>query len=128
MIHGIGIDSVHIDRMRKSIDRYGDRFARRILSLNEMEEYNQSQKAANYLAKHFAAKEAMAKALGTGFRDGLSLKHITVNHNKYGSPVIECSGRAYEMLKDNKIKSCYLSITDEKDYAFASVVLEKAAT
>ncbi len=127
MIHGIGIDTVHVGRIQKSIDRYGDRFARRILSTSEWEGYIQSSSTAHFLAKHFAAKEAMVKALGTGFRDGLSLKHIAINHNKYGRPVIECSGRANEMLTDYKIQSCHLSITDEKDYAFASVVLEKTA-
>ncbi len=127
MIYGIGIDSVHIERMHKNIHRYGDRFAKKILSHREWKRYKQEIRPANFLAKHFAAKEAMAKALGTGFRDGLSLKHITVTHDNYGRPEIKCIGRASDLLASRNINSSYLSITDEKDYALACVVLEKVS-
>ena len=126
MIYGIGIDSVHINRMHKNIIRYGDRFAKKILSHPEWELYQREPRQAHFLAKHFAAKEAMAKALGTGFRDGLTLKHISVAHNSYGQPEINCDGRASDLLESLNINSSHLSLTDEKDYAFACVVLETA--
>jgi holo-[acyl-carrier protein] synthase len=67
----------------------------------------------------------MAKALVTGFRDGLSLKHIIVTHDNYGRPEITYDGRTNDLLMSRNINSSYLSITDEKDYALACVVLEK---
>ncbi len=127
MIYGIGIDSVHIERMHKNIHQYGDRFAEKILSQEEWGQYKQEKRPACFLAKHFAAKEAMAKALGTGFRNGLSLKHIIITHNELGKPEIKCHGKANDLLLSQNINSSYLSITDEKDYALACVVLEKSS-
>lgn len=127
MIYGVGIDSVHIDRIDKNLQRYGDRFAMKILNNTELEQYNKSVRPANFLAKHFAAKEAMAKALGTGFQNGILLKTITVTHDANGKPGISCEGKAYDLLLQNNIGSSHLSITDEKDYAFACVVLEKVS-
>ena len=127
MIYGVGIDSVHIERMDKNIKRYGDRFAGKILNTIELEQYKKSLRPANFLAKHFAAKEAMAKALGTGFQNGVLLKTISVTHDDNGKPGISCKGKAGDLLLQNKISSSHLSITDEKDYAFAFVVLEQVS-
>ncbi|MBM2829225.1 MAG: hypothetical protein HW411_15 [Gammaproteobacteria bacterium] len=125
MIHGIGIDLVDVARMQTNIERYGDRFARRILSHMELDNYRGTNEPAYFLAKHFAAKEAVAKALGTGFRDGLSLKNISINHNRNGQPGIKCNGRASEIMNSYGIQFSHLTITDEKHYACACVVLEK---
>ena len=81
MIYGIGTDIVRIARMQQSLDKHGERFARRILTDQEMIGYQQTTKPAHYLAKRCAAKEAAAKAMGTGFRHGLSLKHMNVGHD-----------------------------------------------
>ncbi len=128
MIHGIGIDLVHIARMQTNIERFGDRFARRILSRMELDDYNETNDPAYFLAKHFAAKEAMAKALGTGFRNGLTFKNISINCNRFGQPGIKCDGRASEIINSYGIQCSHLTITDEKDYACACVVLEKVNT
>lgn len=127
MIYGVGIDSVHIDRMNKNIQKYGDRFASKILNNMELEQYKKSARPANFLAKHFAAKEAMAKALGTGFQNGILLKTITVTHDTNGKPGISCEGKTNDLLLQNNIGSSHISITDEKDYAFACVVLEQVS-
>ena len=71
MIFGIGTDIVSVQRMRRNLGRYGERFARRILSESELEEFRATAKPENFLAKRFAAKEAAAKAMGTGFSGGL---------------------------------------------------------
>ena len=125
MIHGIGIDLVHVARMQANIERFGNRFARRILSHAELNEYDRTNEPACFLAKHFAAKEAMVKALGTGFGDGLSLKSISINHNQFGQPKMKCDGKASEIMHEYGIQSSHLTITDEKDYACACIILEK---
>ena len=127
MIYGVGIDSVHVERMDKNIQQYGDRFARKILNNIELEQYKKSARPANFLAKHFAAKEAMSKALGTGFQNGILLKNMTVIHDANGKPGISCEGKVKDLLSQNQIGSSHLSITDEKDYAFACVVLEQVS-
>ena len=125
MIYGIGIDLVAITRMHDNLERYGGRFANRILSSEEMHEYAAAFSPAQFLAKHFAAKEALVKALGTGFRDGVSLKDISINHGLMGQPRINCTGRLSEIMQTNDITSSHLTLSDEKDYACACVILEK---
>jgi len=123
MIFGIGTDIVHIKRMRDSLEKYGDKFARRILTQREFSEFANKQNKAAYLAKRFAAKEATAKAMGTGFSNGLSLQHIGVINDNAGKPELELLEVAEKFLRDNKIKQTHLSLADEKDYAVAFVTL-----
>jgi len=78
VIYGIGTDIVAVPRLQVNLDRYGERFAARILTASEMAVFRETANKAHFLAKRFAAKEALVKALGTGFRDGLSLRDIAV--------------------------------------------------
>lgn len=126
MIFGIGTDIVAIARIEEGLERHGDRFAERILADSELEGFRSAARPASYLAKRFAAKEAMAKALGTGFRDGLSLRHIAVGHDVKGRPLIEVSGRAEELCRELGIGARHLSISDEHEYAVAFVTLLSA--
>ncbi len=128
MIFGIGTDIVKVARMQRSIDRWGERFARRILTADEIKEYCATTKKANFLAKRFAAKEAAAKAMGLGFQDGLELKQISVAHKKNGKPELIFSGFASEFLSRNNISASQLSLSDERDYAIAFVTMESAST
>lgn len=123
MIFGIGTDIVHVDRMRDSLEKHGDKFARRILTELEFSEFSDKQDKAAFLAKRFAAKEATAKAMGTGFSQGLSLRHIGVKHDEAGKPLLEFLDVAEEFLQDNNIKQMHLSLADERDYAVAFVTL-----
>ena len=124
MIYGIGTDIVRIQRIDKNLQRYGDRFASRILSDDEFKGFQASARKAHFLAKRFAAKEAAAKALGTGFRDGLNLKDISVIHDELGKPILEFSPKGREHLRTRGISGTHLSISDEQDYAVAFVTLE----
>ena len=124
MIYGIGTDIVRIQRIEKNLQRYGERFASRILSDGELKGFQISAKKAHFLAKRFAAKEAAAKALGTGFRDGLSLRDISVTHDELGKPILDFSPKGHEQLKTRCIGGTHLSISDEQDYAIAFVTLE----
>lgn len=123
MIFGIGTDIVHVKRMRDSLEKYGDKFARRILTEREFSEFADKQNKAAFLAKRFAAKEATAKAMGTGFSHGLSLHHIGVKNNEAGKPILEFLDVAEQFIQDNKIQQMHLSLADEHDYAVAFVTL-----
>lgn len=125
MIHGIGIDIVAVSRMQENIVQYGERFAGKILSESELVEYATTGNPAHYLAKRFAAKEALTKALGTGFSNGVSLKDITIRNETSGQPRIFCAGNVEQIMSDLGIIHCHLSLSDEQDYACACVVLEK---
>ena len=123
MIYGIGTDIVHIKRMRDNLDKYGDKFARRILTDLEFIEFENKNDKAAFLAKRFAAKEAAAKAMGTGFSQGLSLHHIGVGHDDAGKPVLEFLDVAEKFIQEKNIKQAHLSLADERDYAVAFVTL-----
>lgn len=123
MIFGIGTDIVRVDRMQKNIERYGERFAERILTTDELEEFRREARPAHFLAKRFAAKEAAAKAMGTGFRDGLMLHHIGITHDAAGKPQLAFSDQAAEFIQAHGINSVHVSLADEADHAVAFVTL-----
>jgi len=123
MIFGVGTDIVSIPRMQTLLDKQGDKIAKRILSETELVSFKKAVKPAAFLAKRFAAKEATAKALGTGFRDGLSLSHISVQNNQLGRPELIFEHRANELLSELKIGRSFLSLSDEEQYAIAYVTL-----
>ncbi|MCC6302573.1 MAG: holo-ACP synthase [Gammaproteobacteria bacterium] len=124
MIHGIGTDIVSVARMQTNLERYGDRFARRILTEREYEQYRGIFHPARFLAKRFAVKEAVAKALGTGLSAGVHLRQICVEHDDRGKPGLSYSGRAEVLCREARICRSHVSISDEAQYAVAFVVLE----
>ncbi|MDC9724413.1 MAG: holo-ACP synthase [Gammaproteobacteria bacterium] len=123
MIFGIGTDLVHIPRIQTLLDKHGDKIALRILSEAEFSAFQETKNQTGFLAKRFAAKEATAKALGTGFRDGLSLRHIEVSNDKNGKPELQFLGQGLELLTELNIGRSMISLSDEKDYAVAFVTL-----
>ena len=124
MIRGIGVDIVRVPRIQAGLARFGDRYARRLTTPEEYAAYRRAARPAHFLAKRFAAKEAAAKALGTGFRFGLSLRHIGVVADELGRPGLEFRARARELAAERGIRAAHLSLADEDDYAVAYVVLE----
>lgn len=126
MIIGIGTDLVHIPRMQNLLDKHGDKIAARILSEREFVEFKLQLKPAAFLAKRFAAKEAAAKALGTGFRDGLSLRHIEVRNDSLGKPELSFTTAGQTVLEDRQIGRSLLSLSDDHEYASAYVILMEA--
>ena len=125
MIAGTGLDIVEINRIQVIFDQHGVKFAERILSDSELQEYRESNYPVRFLAKRFAAKEAVAKALGTGFSSGIAMKMIAVGHDESGRPLIELSQAAKNRADELGVVASWLSISDEKHYATAFVVLEK---
>jgi holo-[acyl-carrier protein] synthase len=128
MIYGIGTDIVEVERIQSSLDQFGDAFAKRILAESEWPDYQQSQLKARFLAKRFAAKEAFAKAIGTGIRGDVSFHNIAVTHDALGRPLLKLSSALHAFLKQHHIHQSHISISDEKNLALAYVVLETTKT
>lgn len=128
MIYGIGTDIVEVERIQSSLDQFGDAFAKRILAESEWSDYQQSQLKARFLAKRFAAKEAFAKAIGTGIRGDVSFHNIAVTHDALGRPLLKLSSALHAFLKQHHIHQSHISISDEKNLALAYVVLETTKT
>ena len=124
MIHGIGSDIVEYARFESMWTRYGLRFARRILSERELPSFNSSPHAARFLAKRFAAKEAFAKAVGSGLREPVSLRRISIAHDGLGKPVLMFDEVLRTHLAQLGICGHHLSISDERNMIIAFVVLE----
>src|ERR1700727_1670112 len=99
MLVGTGIDIIEIDRIQTSIDRFGERFLGRIFTAGEIEYCMRKKKAAESFAARFAAKEAGAKALGTGISRGVSWKEFEVRREASGRPTLHLSGRAAELAE-----------------------------
>lgn len=125
MIFGIGTDIVEVSRIEDSLARFGDAFAQRILTETEWLEFVQSQVKARFLAKRFAAKEALGKALGTGLRSPVTLQNIGISHDDLGKPVLVLAPVLQEWADARGVGASHLSISDEKALAVAFVVLER---
>ncbi|MBR1600413.1 MAG: holo-ACP synthase [Alphaproteobacteria bacterium] len=129
MILGLGCDIINIERLFKS-NRFLHDFKNKILGENELNELNtqiidDDKKFACILAKRYAAKEAFAKALGCGFRDGLFLKNIETLHDKFGKPYLKISGEAQKKLNNlSTAAKLHISLSDDYPYAQATVIIE----
>ena len=125
-IFGIGTDIVNIKRMDNSIKKYGFDFKNKIFSKREISYCEKKKNPSAFYAKRFAAKEAFSKALGTGIREGISLKNIEVSNNLQGKPSILIKGPIVNYLK-KKIKTkkydIHLSLSDDKPWAQATVII-----
>lgn len=124
MIYGIGTDIVCVSRLEQSLARFGEKFARRLLTPAELADFRRTLKPAHFLARRFAAKEAAAKAMGTGFSGGLRLRHIGVTHDAGGRPTLVFEPPAAAWLEARGIRAAHVSIADERDHAVAVVALE----
>ena len=124
MVVGMGTDLCEIGRVKKSIERFGERFLERIYTSGEIA-YCMSKKGfAESFAARFAAKEAAAKALGTGISYGVSWKEFEVKRARSGKPSLELSGRAAELAESMGVTNITLSLTHTRDMAMAVVIME----
>ncbi|MCE9784317.1 holo-ACP synthase [Shewanella algae] len=120
---GLGTDIVEIARIEAQLERGGDRLAKRVLTEAEYARFQTLSEPARFLAKRFAAKEAAAKALGTGIGRGVSFQHIHISNNADGAPQLEFNDGARQRLETLGAKRALLSIADERHYAVATVIL-----
>ncbi|HJS41720.1 MAG TPA: holo-ACP synthase [Sphingomicrobium sp.] len=129
MIVGLGSDLCSIERIQKSVDRWGDKFLRRVFTETERAKAaRRPHTIAGTLAKRFAAKEAFSKAVGTGFKRGVFMKDIGVVNLPSGAPTLELSGGAKARLDaltpSGHAMQVHLTMTDDHPWAQAFVVLE----
>ena len=124
MIIGSGIDLVEIRRIQQSFERYGKRFLDRVFTAAEQAYCMRKRKAAESLAARFAAKEAGAKALGTGISRGVNWLEIEVSREPGGRPTLRFHGRAAQIAEHMGVAHTALSLTHTSELAMASVLLE----
>jgi holo-[acyl-carrier protein] synthase len=124
VIVGIGSDIVNIQRIADSLDRIGERFAQRILSEQELLQFNSHSSQVAFLAKRFAAKEAAGKALGVGIGQGISWPQIIVVNDILGAPSLQFVDEAKLWCDRKNVSTSHISLSDEQEFAIAFVVLE----
>ena len=124
MVLGIGTDLAEVGRIRKSIERYGDRFLRRIYTDAELAYASSKANAAERFAARFAAKEAGMKAIGTGWRRGVTWKDFEVINERSGRPTLRLAGVAQRIADGLAVKRISISLTHTAEIAFAVVILE----
>ena len=123
MILGVGVDIIEVSRIDRSVNRWGEKFARRLFSEREVKIFANRMKEASLLAREFAAKEAVSKALGTGMKR-IDFRDITVIRNEVGAPLVELSGNAATRAAAIGAENIHISMSDERDYAIAYAIAE----
>lgn len=121
LVRGIGVDIVKLERIEAAYERFGERFARKVLSADELAT---SAITASFIAKRFASKEAIAKALGSGFREGITMPLITVTKNQLNKPEVTLAGAAAERLRAIGAQEVLVSISDEVDSVVAFAIAQ----
>ena len=124
MIYGVGTDLIEIKRVERVLARFGERFAQRILCEPELKRFRAHKQPVAYLAKRFAAKEAFTKALGTGIHAPANWHGVWVVNLKSGKPQLQFSDELQKLLQQRQIRRSHLSLTDEREIAAATVILE----
>ena len=129
MIYGIGTDICDVRRIRASLDRHGERFAKKILSDGEMKTWHERSarwpdRGVSFLATRFSAKEAFSKAIGMGMRMPMTWRNCEVTKEASGKPCIVLHGALKDWCEQRGL-TAHVSVTDEKDYAASFVVIEQ---
>jgi holo-[acyl-carrier protein] synthase len=123
MIHGIGTDIVKIERIAAIYERHGERLAQHILMDEEFAAFRKDKRPARFLAMRFAAKEAIVKAMGTGFANGMWLRDTGVVKNELGRPEVIWSVRGRERCEHLNIGETHLTLSDDSGLVVAVAVL-----
>ena len=126
MIIGIGTDIVAIERVGRTLEKFGERFVNRILTVDERPRFERVRgpQKASHLAKRFAAKEAFAKAIGTGIRSPFRWHSVAVGRHASGKPELQADAAMAEYLAGRGVTAAHVSLTDDAGVAVAFVVLE----
>ena len=124
---GIGVDVVETARIQSSIDRFGDRFLRRVFTEAEIEYCHSMKYPARHLAARFAAKEAVSKAFGTGIGENMGWKEIEVKRKATGEPYIRLHGAARLHADQLKVTEVFASLSHSDNYSVANAVVTAEA-
>ena len=125
MIVGVGTDIVDVNRIEKVYLKQKQAFAERLLSTAELYEFKHQLYPERFLAKRWALKEAVSKALGTGISQGVRFKDMTISHKESGQPFLVLSGSTLDKANELDITDWSISVSDEKHHTVAFVVAEK---
>jgi holo-[acyl-carrier protein] synthase len=128
MIFGIGTDILRTERVASTYKRFGDRFSKRLLMPEEAQQFAYTKHPVRFLAMRFAAKEAIVKAMGTGFSNGMWIRDAGVVSNRLGKPEIIFSARGKKLCEEFGIAGGHVSLTDEAGLIVAMAVLEKTTS
>jgi len=127
MILGIGVDIVEVERIRRAVERHGERFVGRIFTPAEVRYCRRAAHPEQRFATRFAAKEAVLKALGVGWGQGVRFCDIEVSNTNLGAPKVTLTGRALELSRQLGVQRVHVSLSHQPHYALAQVVLEGEA-
>lgn len=125
MIYGIGTDIVELSRIKKTYTRFGENFTKRLLMPEEQSMYLQSRNPIRFLAMRFAAKEAIVKAMGTGFSNGIWIRDTGIINDKLGKPLVIFSSRGQAVCKKLGIGESHISLSDEAGLILAFSIMMK---
>jgi len=124
MIIGIGVDIAEIARVDRLREKFGERFARRILTADELLEFRRRKNSSSYLASRFAVKEAVAKAFGTGIGKQLGFHSMQIDNDANGKPELRFMPDASELVEQRQVRNALISLSDERHYVVAMALLE----
>jgi holo-[acyl-carrier protein] synthase len=127
VIFGIGVDVLETRRIAATLTRFGDRFVEHLLMPAEAAQLARTQRRERFLAMRFAAKEAIVKALGTGFAHGIWIRDVGVVQNSFGKPEVVFSERGEQVRRRLGVGEAHVTLTDEAGLVVAVAVLMKAA-
>jgi holo-[acyl-carrier protein] synthase len=127
MIYGIGVDVLEAERITKTLERFGERFTAHLLLPQEAAQLQLTRRPARFIAMRFAAKEAIVKAMGTGFAHGMWIRDVGVVQNSWGKPEVIFSARGEALRRKLGIGEGHVTLTDEKGLVVAVAVLMRAA-
>jgi holo-[acyl-carrier protein] synthase len=125
MIFGIGTDILKVERVASVYERFGERFVRHLLMPEELRDFEQSRNHVRFLSMRFAAKEAIVKALGTGFANGMWIRDAGVVHDSRGKPEMIFSPRGQDVCRTLGVNGGHLSLSDEAGLVVAVAILTK---
>jgi holo-[acyl-carrier protein] synthase len=126
MIFGIGVDVLEAARIKRVFDKFGDHFVQRLLMPAERAQLAKTRRTERFLAMRFAAKEAIVKAMGTGFAHGIWIRDVGVVQNAWGKPEVAYSARGEKVRQKLGIGRGHVTLTDEAGLIVAVAVLETA--
>ena len=125
MIFGTGIDIIEVDRIKNSIQKYSNRFKKKIFTQKEIDYCHSQADPAKHFAARFTVKEAVLKCFGTGMTGGILWKDIEVGKLNSGQPVLNLHGNGKKLFNQLNLKHIHVSITHDKTYAAAHAIAEK---
>ncbi len=123
MIYGIGIDVLKAERVQRVLEKHGERFIRHLLMPEERAQLDRTARPARFLAMHFAAKEAIVKAMGTGFAHGVWIRDVGMVQNAWGRPEVVYSARGAKVRDELGVGEGHVTLTDEAGLVVAVAVL-----